>query len=199
VLAYVDFRKTLLHKELPELSCSGGGRNRSPGALHSAALSPLRILKGEVMNLTQNPELVNAPEMHYVFVERIGPFMENAGAAWQQAHSMVPALLENNEITGYMALYRVGPKIYRAGFSISSAPVKLPEGFKYEKFHGGKYVRFVLTGPYDNLPQASGRAWAVVGEKKIDIRDDFAIEQYVNDPRMTPTEQLITHIMIPTV
>ena len=151
------------------------------------------------MSLNEDPEYVNWPEMHYVFVERIGPFMENAGAAWQQAHPLVSALSENNKIMGYMALYKMGPKIYRAGFSIAAAPVKLPEGLRYERIPGGKYVRFELTGPYDQLGQASGRAWASVAEKKIDARDDFAIENYVNDPRITPPEQLVTHIMIPTV
>jgi effector-binding domain-containing protein len=151
------------------------------------------------MNLNEHPEIVSWPETHYVFVERIGPFMETAGAAWQQVHSFAPALSENNSITGYMALYKVGPKIYRAGFSLAAPPVKLPEGLRYERFPGGKYVRFVLTGPYSDLPQASGRAWSVVGEKKIELRDDFAIENYVNDPRVTPPEELITHIMIPAV
>jgi DNA gyrase inhibitor GyrI len=98
-----------------------------------------------------------------------------------------------------MALYKIGPQIYRAGFSLAAAPVKLPDVLQYEKFHGGKYVRFVLTGPYDNLPQASCHAWEIVGAKKIEVRDDFAIENYVNDPRVTPAEQLITDIMIPTV
>jgi effector-binding domain-containing protein len=153
----------------------------------------------ENVKLTEHPELVNWPEMHYVFVERIGPFMENAGAAWQQVHPLAPAVLENNRITGYMALYKMGPKIYRAGFSLAGPPVKLPDGLKYEMIHGGKYVRFELTGPYDHLPQASGRAWAIVAEKKIEVRDDFAIENYINDPRTTPPEQLVTHIMIPTV
>jgi DNA gyrase inhibitor GyrI len=151
------------------------------------------------MNFNEHPELVNWPEMHYVFVERVGPFMENAGAAWQQAHQLAPAVLENNRITGYMALYKMGPKIYRAGFSLDVQPLKLPDGLSYERTHGGKFVRFELTGPYDNLPQASGRAWAIIGEKKVEVRDDFAIENYVNDPRTTPAEQLITHIMIPTV
>jgi effector-binding domain-containing protein len=150
------------------------------------------------MSFNEHPEVVTWPEMHYVFVEKIGPFMENAGKAWQEAHPLVPALSENNKITGYMALYKIGPKIYRAGFSIAGPPVKLPEGLRYEKFPGGKYVRFELTGPYDQLPQASGRAWAIVAEKNIEVRDDFAIENYVNDPRATPPEQLVTHIMIPT-
>ncbi len=115
------------------------------------------------------------------------------------AHPLVPALSENNKITGYMALYKGAPKIYRAGFSIAGPPANLPDGLKYEKVKGGKYVRFELTGPYDQLPQASGRAWAIVAERKIELRDDFAIENYVNDPRVTPAEQLVTHIMVPTV
>ena len=151
------------------------------------------------MSLNEQPEVVNFPEMHYVFVERIGPFMQNAGAAWQEAHRLVPALRENNQIVGYMALYKMGAKIYRAGFSTAASPAKVPQGMKYEKVPGGKYVRFVLTGPYDQLPEASGRVWAFVGEKKIDVRDDFAIENYVNDPSVTPSDQLITHILVPTV
>jgi effector-binding domain-containing protein len=157
------------------------------------------MLQGEAMNLNEHPELITRPEMHYVFVERVGPFMQNAGAAWQEAHKLAPKLRENNQVTGYMALYKMGPKIYRAGFSIAAEPVKVPDGMKYEKVPGGKYARFVLTGPYTDLPQASGKAWEIVGEKKVEVRDDFAIENYVNDPNVTSADQLITHIMIPTV
>ena len=149
------------------------------------------------MNLTENPEIVNWPETHYVFVEKIGPFMENAGAAWQQAHTFVPALAERNKITGYTSLYKMGPKIYRARFALAAAPQQLPEGLKYEKFAGGKYSRFVLTGPYTELPQASGRAWEIAGEK-IQVRDEFAVENYVSDPRVTPADQSVTEILIPT-
>lgn len=151
------------------------------------------------MNLNEHSQLVNLPEIHYVFVERVGPFMQNASAAWQQLHSHAAALSENNQITGGMALYKMGPKIYRAGFSIAAPPVKLPDGLKYEKFHGGKYLQFELVGPYNDLPEASGRVWSIIGEKKIELRDDFAIENYMNDPKSTPPEKLITHIMIPTI
>ena len=151
------------------------------------------------MNLNEHPELITQSAMHYVFVERVGPFMQNAGAAWLEAHKLAPSLREANNVTGYMALYKVGPKIYRAGFSIDAEPVKVPQGMKYERVPEGKYVRFVLTGPYTDLPQASGRVWEIVGEKKLEVRDDFAIENYVNDPSVTPPDQLITHIMIPTI
>jgi AraC family transcriptional regulator len=125
--------------------------------------------------------------------------MENASVAWQQLHTFAAALSEDNRITGGMALYKMGPKIYRAGFSIAGPPAKLPDGLKYERFHGGKYLQFELTGPYSDLPAASGRAWAIVGEKKIELRDDFAIENYMNDPKSTAPENLVTHIMVPMV
>jgi predicted transcriptional regulator YdeE len=150
------------------------------------------------MKLTENPEVVIWPETHYVFVEKVGSFMQAAGQAWQAAHSFAPALSEHNQITRYMSLYKVGPKIYRAGFGLSAAPVELPEGLAYELFDGGKYSRFVLNGPYSDLPQASGRVFEIVAERKIQQRDDFCIENYVNDPRTTPEDQLITEILIPT-
>jgi DNA gyrase inhibitor GyrI len=149
------------------------------------------------MNLTQEPEIVNWPETHYVFVEKIGPFMTNAPQAWQDVHQFAAAISAHNQITGAFSLYKMGPKIYRAGFSLSAPPVQLPEGLQYEKFVGGKYSRFVLTGPYSGLPEASGRVWAMVSEKKIELRDDYAIENYLNDPKTTPEEQLITEILVP--
>jgi effector-binding domain-containing protein len=151
------------------------------------------------MNLTETPEIVTWPETHYVFLEKIGPFQNTAPAAWQNLHKFVPAISEHNKITGYMSFYKVAPKIYRAGVSLAAAPQPLPEGLAYEKFKGGKYMKFVLTGPYSNLPKASGRVFEIVVEKKIQLRDDFCIENYANDPRTTPEDKLITEILLPTV
>ncbi len=149
--------------------------------------------------LTQGPDSVHWPETHYVFVEKTGPFPVNAPLAWQQAHQLIPALAEHNTITGYFSLYKIGPQIYRAGVAVAAPPVNLPAGMAYEKFAGGNYARFVLTGSYANLGPASGMAQKLVVEKRIPLRDDYNIENYVNDPRVTPEDQLITEIMFPTV
>ena len=98
-----------------------------------------------------------------------------------------------------MSLFKVGPKIYRAGVSLAAESANLPEGLQYARFKGGKYSRFVLTGPYSDLPEACGRVFEIVSEKKIELRDDFCIENYVNDPKTTPEQQLVTEILIPTV
>lgn len=150
-------------------------------------------------NLTEVPDIVTWPETHYVFIEKIGPFQNTAPQAWKELHQLVPRISERNKITGYMSLYKVGPKIYRAGVSLAAGPENLPEGLQYAKFTGGKYSRFVLTGPYSNLPEACGRVFDIVSETKIQLRDDYYIENYANDPRTTPEQQLVTEILIPTV
>ncbi len=150
------------------------------------------------MNLTESPEMVAWPETDYVFVEKIGPFQFTAAQAWESAHALSERLSKNNRITAYMSLYKVQSQTYRAGFALDAPPVSLPEGLTYEQFRGGKYSRFVLTGPYSDLPKASGRVFEIVGEKGIRQRDDYCIEYYVNNPRITPEEKLITEILIPT-
>ena len=48
------------------------------------------------------------------------------------------------------------------------------------------------------MPEACGRVFEIVAEKKIPMRDDYCVENYTNDPRTTPEEQLVTEILIPT-
>jgi predicted transcriptional regulator YdeE len=150
------------------------------------------------MNLTETPEYITWPETHYVFVERVGPFMKNAPEAWGEAHGRLAALMESSQINGYMSLYKPEAQVYRAGFAVESEPDQVPDGLRYERFPGGKYARFILTGPYNHLPEATGRVFEQVAEQKIPVRDDFFIENYVNDPRKTPAEELVTQIHVPT-
>ena len=151
------------------------------------------------MQLAETPETVIWPETHYAFVERIGPFVNIAPAAWQSLHAQAAALSAHNQIVGAMALYKTGPQVYRAGFMLAAAATHLPNDLNYERFSGGRYRRFVLTGPYSELPEGSGRVWKSVAREGLKLRDDFAIENYLNDPNTTPAEELITEILVPVV
>ncbi len=150
------------------------------------------------MNLTEEPKAVAWPATHYVFVEKVGPFQTNAPAAWQNLHTHVPGIAQHNQITGYMSLYKMGPQVYSAGVALAAAPKDLPAGLGYLEFSGGKFSRFVLTGSYQNLGKATARVFEIVSETKLPVRDDYFIENYVNDPRTTPEEQLVTEILVPT-
>lgn len=150
------------------------------------------------INLTTEPEAINFPAAHYVYVERVGIIPLNAPQAWQIVQKLVPELMAHNQITGAAALYKPSKGIYRAGFMLSAPPVNLPAELTYEKLRGGKYARFTLTGPFDHLPEANTRASAIVKEKKIALRDGFNIEQYLTDPSTTPADQNVTAILFPT-
>ncbi|HEY1807060.1 MAG TPA: GyrI-like domain-containing protein [Acidobacteriaceae bacterium] len=149
------------------------------------------------MQLTLEPEIVQWPETHYVFVEKQGPFQTIAPQAWTELHTLTSAIAEQNTITGYISLYKIGPQIYRAGVSVAEKPSRLPAGVAYEKFAGGKYARFVLRGSYAQLGPATGRVVEAVRERGLPLRDDWHIEHYVNDPRVTAEDELITHILFP--
>ena len=151
------------------------------------------------MKLTETPDTKIFPKTHYVFIEKVGPFLETAPKAWNECRMGKEEIGKQVEITGAFALWKVMPQmIYRAGFSVSSKPEKLPPGFQYEEFHGGKYARFVLTGSYSQLPQACEKVFSIVEKIKLPMRHDFFGECYVNDPTVTPEDQLMTEILIPT-
>lgn len=149
------------------------------------------------LQLTGEPETVTWPESHFVFVERVGNIPQNAPQAWKKMEALIPQIVAKNQMIGSAALYKPTEGIYRAGFLLAAPPVDLPEGVQYEKLSSGKYARLVLTGPYDQLPEATGRAFAIMAEKKVALRDGFNIEHYVTDPRITPQEESITEILFP--
>lgn len=149
------------------------------------------------MALNEKPGTVVIPAKHYIYVEKIGPFMVNAPEAWGQLHGILPLLDAANQVTGYLSLYKPDTLIYRAGVSLAAAPVNLPEELSYVYFEGGKYSLFTLTGPYGQLGPATGRAFQLAAELKLPLRDDFNIENYLNDPRVTPVEELVTELLFP--
>jgi DNA gyrase inhibitor GyrI len=154
--------------------------------------------KGGAMNLTESGEIVEWPEARYVFVERTGVIPKVAPEAWQMAIGLVPQLSKKSQITWRMSLYRMKPDVYRAGFVVAEAPPELPAGMQYELIGGGKYSRFVLTGPYSDLPAATRRVFEIMAERGTALRSEFCVESYVSDPRTTPEADLVTEILIPT-
>jgi len=149
------------------------------------------------LKLTTTPDTVHRPAAHYIYLEKIGPFMTNAPQAWQELHKLLPEIAQHETITGYFSLYCAEREIYRAGISVAAKPANVPDGLAYEELSGGKYGRFILTGSYSQLGEATGRAFKIVEEIQLPRRADYNIENYVNDPRVTPEDELITEILFP--
>ena len=149
------------------------------------------------LQLALSTDTIVWPETHYVFIERIGPPPVIAAQTWADLHQLVPAMARHNTIRGFLSLYKMKQQVYRAGISLSAAPSGLPAGLGYEIFRGGKYHRFIYTGPYSRLGEATTRAVQMVRERNLSLRDDYSIEHYVTDPKSTPEDQIVTEILFP--
>ncbi|HTW78664.1 MAG TPA: GyrI-like domain-containing protein [Terracidiphilus sp.] len=151
------------------------------------------------ISLTTEPEVVIRPAMHYVFLEKTGYIPSIAQGTWQAVEKFAAQIGQSGQIVGACALYKCGPDIYRAGYILAARPASVPDGLSYEEVPGGNYVKFVLQGPYSQLAEATSRAFQLVAEKQVPLRDGFNIESYVTDPRTTPQEQSITEILFPAL
>lgn len=149
------------------------------------------------LNMNAEPEVVARPAIHYVFVERTGNIPSIAQGTWQTVEKFAGQVGASGLIVGACALYDFEPEVYRAGYVLAERPANVPAGLIYEDIPGGKYVRFVLHGPYSQLPEATSRAFGNVARKQVQLRAGFKIENYVTDPRTTPQEQAITEILFP--
>ena len=150
------------------------------------------------INLTTEPEVVTRPAFHYLYMEKTGYIPSIAQGTWQAVEKFSGQIAQHGQIVGACALYKCKPDVYRAGYVLAEPPAQVPEGLSYEEIPGGKYTRFVLTGPYSQLPEATSRAFQIAAEKGVALGDGFNIENYVTDPRTTPQDQSITEILFPT-
>jgi AraC family transcriptional regulator len=157
------------------------------------------------MNLTQFYEIVTRSQAHYVFVEKYGPFAEVAPPTWNDLFSLIREI-DPSQITGYIGLSTIDKTktgeeamIYEAGLTLASLPTDLPKGLKAKKIGAGKYARFMLTGPYSHVWPAFNQIFRTLADEKKQLRPDFCIENYLNDPKVTPEDKLLTELLVPIV
>ena len=182
-----DFRKT--------------GKDRQDKAIY--ALSRPRLLKEIMMNLTPSFDTVTRPLTHYVFLENRGPFQEIAPPLW---NDLMPTLeqLDKQGIREYLGMSGIDKTkpgeeamIYQAGVAFAEKPGKLGNGLQQRPVKAGKYARFLLTGPYLHIWMAFDRIFKTLAEQKVELRPEFCIENYLNDPRITPEDKLQTELLVP--
>lgn len=87
--------------------------------------------------------------------------------------------------------------IYQAGVCLASKPADVPKGLQYKEIKAGKYAQFLLTGPYSQIWIAFTQIFRTLAESSVRLRGEYCIENYVNDPKIAPEDQLQTQILIP--
>jgi AraC family transcriptional regulator len=143
------------------------------------------------------------PPLRVACVRHVGPY-DQCGAAWMQLC----------ELVGRHGLF--GPDTRMIGVGHDDPAITPPEKIRYDacltvpdSFAGtpelpvavigdGEYACAVVKGPYTNLAPAF--AW-LCGGWGPDSGREFAgapgLEFYINDPKTTPPEELLTEICVP--
>ena len=167
------------------------------------ALSQPRPLKEINVNLTPEFESVTRPLTHYVFLEKRGPFAEVAPPLWNE---LMPFLqrMDPQSIREFLGISGIDKTrsgedamIYQAGVTLAHEPANLTPALQSRTIKSGPYARFHLTGPYSQIWMAFDRIFKTLAEKKVELRPEFCIENYLNDPRTTPEDQLLTELLVP--
>ncbi len=140
---------------------------------------------------------------HIAFVRHVGPY-EQVGQTWSKLMSWA----------GPRGL--LGPQTRPFGLSYDDPAVTPPDKVRYDAcinvgpaaraegevgvrdLPGGEYAVAVHRGSYDRLNETYAMLygqWLPASGRRP--ADPPSIERYLNDPRMTPPEQLLTEVCIP--
>jgi AraC family transcriptional regulator len=161
-------------------------------------------LKEFIMDLTLKPDLITRPTTHFVFVQKNGPYAEVAIPTWMEMFPLIEGKFDKSHIKEFLGMSNMDVKgredsamIYDAGIALATEPKTVPKGLQYRKVSSGKYARFVLTGPYHEVWPAFEQVFRILGDSKIKLRVGECIENYLNDPNITPEKDLLTELLIP--
>jgi AraC family transcriptional regulator len=177
------------------------GKEKQNMLIHD--LSQPRYPKEIDVNWKPEFDIVARPLTHYVFLERRGPFAEVAPPLWNE---LLPTVQSMNpeEVREYLGLSGIDKSnpgeeamIYQAGVGLASIPGHLPARLQQRSIKSGKYARFLIIGPYTQIWRAFDLIFKTLAEKQVPLRPEFCIENYLNDPRITPEDALKAELLIP--
>ncbi|WP_428569250.1 MAG: AraC family transcriptional regulator [Solidesulfovibrio sp. DCME] len=143
------------------------------------------------------------PPLRVALVRHVGPY-DQCGAAWEKLCALAGRLGLFGPDTQCIGVGHDDPRITAPGKIRYDACLTVPEGFAgtpelpVATLGDGEYATAVVTGPYTNLAPAYAWLCGVWGpESGREFAAKPSPEVYVNDPKVTPPEALLTEIRVP--
>lgn len=150
------------------------------------------------------PVFVNRNETFvYTAKKSGGAFNDIAPIAWQELMQVLPNIkhdLSKSEFLGIGTVDKSDATMvchYRAAFSCPSKDFGSIQGLTTETIPAAKYAKFVLYGSYQNIGNAVEKAFQIITKGAYELDDAPCLENYLNDPTITPENELVTEILIP--
>lgn len=178
------------------------GKESRDELIYSLSKSPL--MKEFPVNLSKKIEIVDRPSVHFLGVEKRGPFQEVAQVAWPEMFELIISKIDKSHIREFIGMSGLeknkkgdDAQIYLAGLGLTEEPSKMLKGAVYRKIKAGRYAKFLLKGSYNQIWPAFRQIFITLAENNVVLREEFCIENYLNDPASTPEPELITEILVP--
>lgn len=156
------------------------------------------------VNLTSSFEIITRPSIHFFYLENSGPFAESASKLWDDLCPIIARRLPQDKEVEFLGLSTIDKTktgeesmIYQAGVAVADKPDTPIKGLQYKQVKSGKYARFVLTGSYSQIPAAFSQVFRILCDNNVTLRQEFCIENYIDDPQTTPENELRTELMVP--
>ncbi len=174
------------------------------------SLFETKHIKEIIMNLnfSEKPEVVLRKEtVAFIQTKVGGEFKEIAPAVWSDFTTTLGRAREEGQDLSkseYFGISSVEQKDDGEVINTYSAAISSPVGSgvsidSLEKvvLPELKYAKFLLTGSYDGLWLAFEKAFNSLNEGGYELAEGPCLENYLNDPTITPEAELLTEVLIP--
>jgi AraC family transcriptional regulator len=149
--------------------------------------------------------ITTLPPLTAATIEHIGPYMEIGKAFGQLFDWLNARQLAASDVRVFGAFYddprQVAPeKLRSCAAAVVNGAFEMEPPVKRSELGGGEYAVLRYKGPYSGLmPNYDYLYNEWLPKSGRQLRSAPSYEEYVNDPRDTPPEELLTDIFIPLV
>lgn len=181
------------------------GKEKQLETTYSLNMSPKTKEVSMNLNMTEKPEIVSRPETK-IYSKRISGknFSEIAPLVWDDFIKVLTHTDQDLSESEWLGLSYIDQKeieenshIYKAAISVPSKKEIHFSEFEHESISPQKYLKFVLKGSYLGIWAAFEKAFEIMDKNGHILGDGPCLENYINDPKETPEEELLTEILIP--
>ena len=137
------------------------------------------------------------------YVEHEGPY-EEVYKAWESLCAWAGPSGIFSEKTKFYGVYYDDPaetapeKLQSEAWITIESETSAPAEIKFKDFDGGKYAVHTHLGPYDELVTSWTKFYSEwLPQSGMELADTPCLEQYMNDPRNTKPEHLVTLLLMP--
>lgn len=144
------------------------------------------------------------PDLRVACRRVLGPYAESIRAAWRELAPWVGRTGHVTTDTLYLGLCHVAPECTPHAVVRYDAAVTVPMHVRDDGYvtvrtvRGGMYASVMHKGPYNSLAWSwSALYWEWLPGSGRTPREAPCVESYLNDPRTTPDNELLTRLYLP--